>query len=79
MPFMEWRYTVRGVTFVGETKQPMHIRMNRHMYDISKPYYKVLANHFILPDHSIVVMKVRINRKKNVLEKLVLQCFMDVK
>jgi hypothetical protein len=25
------------------------------------------------------VMKVRINRKKNVLEKLVLQCFMDVK
>ena len=36
MPFMEWRYTVRGVTIVGETKQPMHIRMNGHMYDIKK-------------------------------------------
>lgn len=55
MPLMEWRCTVRGVPFVGETKQPMHIRMNGHMYDIKQNYYKVLARNFILPDHSIVL------------------------
>ena len=40
MPFMEWGYTVRGVTFLGETKQPIHIRMNGHMYDIKQTITK---------------------------------------
>jgi hypothetical protein len=57
MPFMELRYTLCGFTFVGETQQPLRTRMRAHMYDINNFHYKVMANHFSLPDHSIVYIK----------------------
>jgi hypothetical protein len=47
-------YNVRGPTFVGETKQLLGTRMNGYMYNTNNPHYKVMANHFSLPDHCIV-------------------------
>jgi hypothetical protein len=57
MSFMELRYTVCGLTFVGETQQLLHRRMNAHMYDKNNSHYKVMAYRFSLPDHCIVYIK----------------------
>jgi hypothetical protein len=48
--------TLCGLIYVGETEHPLHTRLNGHLHNINNAHYKVMANHFSLPDHSILSM-----------------------
>ena len=49
-----------GLQYVGETENPLHIRMNGHRSDIrTKRLEKPVAAHFSQPDHSAVDLEVR--------------------
>ena len=49
-----------GAQYVGETENPLHIRMNGHRSDIrTNKTEKPLAAHFCQPDHSIDDLEVR--------------------
>ena len=49
-----------GLQYVGETENPLHIRMNGHRSDIrTKKLEKPVAAHFSLPGHSAEDLEVR--------------------
>jgi len=48
-----------GLQYVGETENPLHIRMNGHRSDIrTKKLEKPVASHFNQPDHSLKDLEV---------------------
>jgi hypothetical protein len=51
------------LVYVGETKGELHTRMNKHRYDINGHSDNIVHQHFNLPDHSILSMRVRIIEK----------------
>ena len=53
-----------GLLYVGETRQTLRSRMNKHRYDTKDPQYRMLYNHFNQPDHDPALsMKVRFIEK----------------
>jgi hypothetical protein len=56
--------TLCGLLYVGETRQTLRSRMNKHRYDANDPQYRILYNHFNQPGHDrCLTMKVRIIEK----------------
>ncbi len=57
-----------GLQYVGETENPLHIRMNGHRSDINtRKIEKPVAAHFTHPDHSLNDLQVmRIGKKSDV-------------
>ena len=56
-----------GLQYIGETENPLHIRMNGHRSDIrTKKLDKPVAVHFCQPDHSAEDLEVRGIEKINV-------------
>lgn len=55
--------------YIGETENPLHIRMNGHHSDITmRKLDKPLASHFNQPDYSLEDLKVmRIEKISNVI------------
>ena len=52
-----------GLQYVGETANPLHIRMNGHRSDIhTQKTDKPVAAHFNLPDHTLDDLQVRVSR-----------------
>jgi hypothetical protein len=50
-----------GLLYVGETRQKLRSRMNKHRYDANDPQCRIVYNHFHQPGHDRwLTMKVRI-------------------
>ena len=49
-----------GLQYIGETQQPLHVRMNGHRSDIrTRKTEKPIAAHFCQPDHRLEDLEVR--------------------
>jgi hypothetical protein len=46
--------------YVGETQNPLHLRINNHRSGINNNSDQLIYKHFNQPDHSVLSMKVRI-------------------
>jgi hypothetical protein len=46
-------FSVCGLQYVGESKQPFHKRLNGHRSDITKKPFLPVSQHFGLSDHSL--------------------------